>query len=75
MVEYGNNGIRKCWNIRLRQGYGGQAGRRHSLEGRALSRPATTKRGPPEADIPFPHQSNIPIFHYSSEYLTMENHT
>jgi hypothetical protein len=32
------------------------------LEGRALSRPATTERGPPEADIVFP--PNIPIFLY-----------
>ena len=37
---------------------------RYPLEGRALSRPATTKRGPPEAIFPiiptFPY-SNIPV--------------
>ncbi len=35
-----------------------------NLEGRALSRPATTKRGPPKACIP--HYSIIPLFHYSN---------
>jgi hypothetical protein len=45
MVEYWKNGILS----------------RYSLEGRALSRPATTKRGPPEAIFP-----NIPPFQYSN---------
>jgi hypothetical protein len=34
------------------------------LEGRALSRPATTKRGPPKAGIPSP--PSIPLFPYST---------
>ena len=37
------------------------AERRCHLEGRAPSRPATTKRGPPEAIFP-----NIPLFPYSN---------
>ena len=43
--------------------------RRPPLEGRALSRPATTKRGPPKAGIPSPHHSNIPIFQHSIEVI------
>ena len=39
--------------------------RRLYREGRALSRPATTKRGSPKAGIQFPRHSNIPIFQYS----------
>jgi hypothetical protein len=38
-----------------------------SMEGRALSRPATTKRGPPKDGMQFSHHSNIPVFHHSSE--------
>jgi sulfate/thiosulfate transport system permease protein len=44
-----------------------------TMEGRALSRPATTKRGPPKASILFSHHSAIPIFHYSSEVIVMKN--
>jgi len=40
-----------------------------NLEGRALSRPATTKRGPPKAGIQFPHHSNIPVFQHSIEVI------
>jgi hypothetical protein len=36
-----------------------------NLEGRALSRPATTKRGPPKVCIS--QYSTIPIFHYSNK--------
>ena len=38
------------------------------LEGRALSRPATTERGPPETISCFPvfQHSHIPIFRFSS---------
>jgi len=53
----------ECWNT----------GRSPPLEGRALSRPATTKRGPPEPLFVFPHDSTIPLFHYSSEVTGQEN--
>ncbi|MEI7947278.1 MAG: prepilin-type N-terminal cleavage/methylation domain-containing protein [bacterium] len=43
--------------------------RRRYLEGRALSRPATTKRGPPIAGIQFPHYSTIPPFHHSNKVI------
>ncbi len=49
----------ECWNT----------GRRPPLEGRALSRPATTKRGPPEPLFVFLHHSNIPIFQHSIEVI------
>ncbi len=47
-------------------------GSRPSLEGRALSRPATTKRGPPKAGIQIGHHSNIPIFQHSIEFIEKE---
>ena len=46
--------MEEYWNI----------GRRPPLEGRALSRPATTKRGPPKAGFQLP--PIIPTFPYSN---------
>ena len=54
-----NNGMLESWIT----------GRRSPLEGRALSRPATTKRGPPEPLFVFPHHSTIPTFQHSSEVI------
>ena len=49
----GGEGMMEYWNnVRAKT---------NSREGRALSRPATTKRGPPKACIPPFHHFNIPI--------------
>jgi hypothetical protein len=52
MLEYWNDGM-------LREKMAS------NLEGRALSRPATTERGPPKICIP--HHSIVPLFQHSSE--------
>ncbi len=62
--EYWNIGILEYGNIRLRQGYGGQAARRYSREGRASARPGHADACPSLSHSKL-HHSTIPSFHYS----------
>ena len=52
----------ECWNTGIMG-----AKMASNLEGRALSRPPTTERGPPKACIP--HHSIVPLFQHSSEVI------
>jgi len=59
----------ECWNLGISAYAKATADRLDEglpLEGRALSRPATTKRGPPKHGIQFPRHSHIPAFQLKS---------
>jgi hypothetical protein len=62
--RYWNIGILEYWNIRLGQGYGGQAARRPNWEGRASARPGHADACPSLSHSKL-HHSTIPPFHYS----------